>query len=194
MPFNLPVMPYEMNSLEPHISSETLEFHYGKLHQSYINNLNGLTEGTDLIDMPIEKIIMNSKGGIYNNATQVWNHTFYWNCMSPNGGGIPLSNNLVSAIDKSFGSFSEFKVEFSISAASIFGSGWTWLAQNNDGQLEIFNSNITGCPMTSGKKALLNIDVWEHAYYLDYKHNRAKYIEAWWELINWNYVSSQFDK
>lgn len=194
MPFNLPVMPYEMNSLEPHISSETLEFHYGKLHQSYINNLNGLTEGTDLIDMPIEKIIMNSKGGIYNNATQVWNHTFYWNCMSPNGGGIPLSNNLVSAIDKSFGSFSEFKVEFSISAASIFGSGWTWLAQNNDGQLEIFNSNITGCPMTSGKKALLNIDVWEHAYYLDYKHNRAKYIEAWWELINWDYVSSQFDK
>ena len=183
-----------MNSLEPHISSETLEFHYGKLHQSYINNLNGLTEGTDLIDMPIEKIIMNSKGGIYNNATQVWNHTFYWNCMSPNGGGIPLSNNLVSAIDKSFGSFSEFKVEFSISAASIFGSGWTWLAQNNDGQLEIFNSNITGCPMTSGKKALLNIDVWEHAYYLDYKHNRAKYIEAWWELINWDYVSSQFDK
>jgi len=194
MSFNLPVMPYEMNSLEPHISSETLEFHYGKLHQSYINNLNGLTEGTDLIDMPIEKIIMNSKGGIYNNATQVWNHTFYWNCMSPNGGGIPLSNNLVSAIDKSFGSFSEFKVEFSISAASIFGSGWTWLAQNNDGQLEIFNSNITGCPMTSGKKALLNIDVWEHAYYLDYKHNRAKYIEAWWELINWDYVSSQFDK
>ena len=194
MPFNLPVMPYEMNSLEPHISSETLEFHYGKLHQSYINNLNGLTEGTDLIDMPIEKIIMNSKGGIYNNATQVWNHTFYWNCMSPNGGGIPLNNNLVSAIDKSFGSFSEFKVEFSISAASIFGSGWTWLAQNNDGQLEIYNSNIIGCPMTSGKKALLNIDVWEHAYYLDYKHNRAKYIEAWWELINWDYVSSQFDK
>jgi len=194
MPFNLPVMPYEMNSLEPHISSETLEFHYGKLHQSYINNLNGLTEGTDLIDMPIEKIIMNSKGGIYNNATQVWNHTFYWNCMNPNGGGIPLNKNLVSAIDKSFGSFSEFKVEFSISAASIFGSGWTWLAQNNDGQLEIFNSNITGCPMTSGKKALLNIDVWEHAYYLDYKHNRAKYIEAWWELINWDYVSSQFDK
>ena len=194
MSFNLPVMPYEMNSLEPHISSETLEFHYGKLHQSYINNLNGLTEGTDLIDMPIEKIIMNSKGGIYNNATQVWNHTFYWNCMSPNGGGIPLNNNLVSAIDKSFGSFSEFKVEFSISAASIFGSGWTWLAQNNDGQLEIFNSNITGCPMTSGKKALLNIDVWEHAYYLDYKHNRAKYIEASRELINWDYVSSQFDK
>ena len=194
MPFNLPVIPYEMNSLEPHISSETLEFHYGKLHQSYINNLNGLTEGTDLIDMPIEKIIMNSKGGIYNNATQVWNHTFYWNCMSPNGGGTPLNKNLVSAIEKSFRSFSEFKVEFSISAASIFGSGWTWLAQNNDGQLEIFNSNITGCPMTSGKKALLNIDVWEHAYYLDYKHNRAKYIEAWWELINWNYVSSQFDK
>jgi len=194
MSFNLPVMPYEMNSLEPHISSETLEFHYGKLHQSYINNLNGLTEGTDLIDMQIEKIIMNSKGGIYNNVTQVWNHTFYWNCMSPNGGGIPLSNNLVSAIDKSFGSFSEFKVEFSISAASIFGSGWTWLAQNNDGQLEIFNSNITGCPMTSGKKALLNIDVWEHAYYLDYKHSRAKYIEAWWELINWDYVFSQFNK
>ena len=183
-----------MNSLEHHISSETLEFHYGKLHQSYINNLNGLTEGTDSIDMPIEKVIMNSKGGIYNNATQVWNHTFYWNCMSPNGGGKPLNINLVSAIDKSFGSFSEFKVEFSISAASIFGSGWTWLAQNNDGQLEIFNSNITGCPMTSGKKALLNIDVWEHAYYLDYKNSRAKYIEAWWELINWNYVSSQFDK
>ena len=194
MPFNLPVMPYETNSLEPHISSETLEFQYRKLHQSYINNLNGLTEGTDLIDMPIEKIIMNSKGGIYNNATQVWNHTFYWNCMSPNGGGIPLSNNLVSAIDKSFGSFSEFKVEFSISAASIFGSGWTWLAQNNDVQLEIFNSNITGCPITSGKKTLLNIDVWENAYYIDYKHNRAKYIESWWELINWDYVSSQFDK
>ena len=114
MPFNLPVMPYEMNSLEPHISSETLEFHYGKLHQSYINNLNGLTEGTDLIDMPIEKIIMNSKGGIYNNATQVWNHTFYWNCMSPSGGGKPLNNNLVSAINRSFGAFSEFKVEFSV--------------------------------------------------------------------------------
>ena len=192
MAFSLPPLPYEMNALEPHISSETLEFHYGKHHQTYVNNLNGLVEGTDNASKSLEEIIMSSDGGLFNNAAQVWNHTFYWNCMGPNGGGNPTGST-ADAINQAFGSFDNFKDQFSKSAATNFGSGWTWLVKNSSGGVEIQNTSNAECPMTSGNKAVLTIDVWEHAYYVDKRNARPAYIESWWNLVNWDYVNSQLE-
>jgi Fe-Mn family superoxide dismutase len=174
-----------MDALQPHISSETLEFHYGKHHQAYVNNLNNLTEGTEFAGSSLEDIIANAPvGPIFNNAAQVWNHTCYWNSMSPNGGGEP-SGALADAINKAFGSFDEFKTQFSARAAGNFGSGWTWLVKNTDGSVEIVNTTGAGNPMTDGKSPILTCDVWEHAYYIDYRNARPAYVAAWWNLVNW---------
>ncbi len=184
----LPKLPYPQNALEPHISAETLEFHYGKHHQTYVTNLNKLVAGTEFESASLEDIIKKASGGIFNNAAQVWNHTFYWNCMSPNGGGEP-KGALAKAIDSAFGSFSDFKEKFSASAAGNFGSGWTWLVKNAKGGVEIANTSNAGNPMTNNLTPLMTCDVWEHAYYIDYRNARPKYVEAFWNLVNWDFVS-----
>lgn len=190
MAFTLPPLPYDRAALEPHISAETLDYHYGKHHQTYVNNLNNLVAGTENENKSLEEIIMSSEGGLFNNAAQVWNHTFYWNCMSPNGGGEP-TGALADAINSAFGSFAEFKEQFSKSAAGNFGSGWTWLVKNGSGGVEIANTSNAGLPMTSGQTAILTIDVWEHAYYVDKRNARPAYIESWWNLVNWDFVAQQ---
>jgi Fe-Mn family superoxide dismutase len=189
MAFELPPLPYEKNALEPHISAETLEFHYGKHHQTYVNNLNNLIQGTEFEGMSLEDIIKKSSGGVFNNAAQVWNHTFYWSCMGPNGGGAP-GGALGDAINGAFGSFDAFKEQFSKSAVGNFGSGWTWLVKNADGGLEIVNTSNAGNPMTDGKAPLLTCDVWEHAYYIDYRNARPKYVDNFWNLVNWDFVAT----
>ena len=191
MTHELPALPYAMDALAPTLSQETLEYHYGKHHQAYVTNLNNLIPGTEFESMSLEDIVMKSSGGIFNNAAQVWNHTFYWNCLSPNGGGAP-SGALAAAIEAKFGSFEEFKKQFNQSAATNFGSGWTWLVKNADGSLEIFNTSNAGTPMTSGKQALLTLDVWEHAYYIDYRNMRPKYLETMWNIVNWDFVAANF--
>ena len=187
----LPALPYAMDALAPTLSQETLEYHYGKHHQAYVTNLNNLIPGTEFESMSLEDIVMKSSGGIFNNAAQVWNHTFYWNCLSPNGGGAP-GGALAAAIDAKFGSFDEFKKQFNQAGATNFGSGWTWLVKNADGSLEIFNTSNAGTPMTSGKQALLTLDVWEHAYYIDYRNLRPKYLETMWNIVNWDFVAANF--
>jgi Fe-Mn family superoxide dismutase len=187
----LPPLPYEKNALEPVISAETIDFHYGKHHQAYVTNLNNLIPGTEFENLSLEDIIMKSSGGVFNNAAQVWNHTFYWSCLSPNGGGAP-TGALADAINAKFGSFEEFKKQFNQSGATNFGSGWTWLVKNADGSLEIFNTSNAGTPMTSGKKALLTIDVWEHAYYIDYRNARPKYLETIWDKVIWEFVAANY--
>ncbi len=191
MSFELPPLPYEQNALEPHISAETLEYHYGKHHQTYVTNLNNLTAGKPEADMSLEELIKTSSGGVFNNAAQVWNHSFYWNCLSPNGGGAP-TGALAEAIDQAFGSFEKFKEQFSTSAATNFGSGWTWLVKKADGSLAIVNTSNAGNPMTDGDTPLLTCDVWEHAYYIDYRNARPKYVESFWNLVNWEFVASNF--
>ncbi len=191
MTYELPDLPYAQNALEPVISEETIGYHYGKHHQTYVTNLNNLVPGTEFEGKSLEEIIMSASAGIFNNAAQVWNHTFYWNCLSPNGGGEP-SGTLAEAINSTFGSFDEFKKAFSTSAATNFGSGWTWLVKNSDGSIEIFNTSNAGSPMTDGKTALLTVDVWEHAYYVDYRNARPKYLEEIWKLINWDFVAANF--
>lgn len=188
MTFKLPDLPYAMDALKPHISPETLEFHYGKHHQAYVTNLNNLVAGTKHEEQSLEDIITSSEGGIFNNAAQIWNHTFYWNSMSPNGGGAP-TGNIAAAIDASFGSFDAFKEQFSKAAATQFGSGWAWLVQNQDGKLAITQSSNAGCPLTDGVTPILTCDVWEHAYYIDYRNARPKYIETWWNLVNWDFAN-----
>jgi Fe-Mn family superoxide dismutase len=187
----LPPLPYEKNALEPVISAETIEYHYGKHHQAYVTNLNNLIPGTEFENLSLEDVIMKSSGGVFNNAAQVWNHTFYWNCLSPTGGGAP-TGALADAINAKFGSLDEFKKQFNQSAATNFGSGWTWLVKNADGSIEIFNTSNAGTPMTSGKKALLTVDVWEHAYYIDYRNARPKYLETIWDKINWDFVAKNY--
>ncbi len=192
MEHKLPELPFAKDALEPHISAETLEYHYGKHHQAYVNNLNGLIGGTDFADSSLDDIVKSApEGGILNNAAQIWNHSFYWHCLSPEGGGEP-SGALADAIAAAFGSFAEFKEAFSKSAATNFGSGWTWLVKNEDGSVAISNSSNAGNPMRDGVKPLLTIDVWEHAYYIDYRNARPKHIEAFWNLVNWTYVAEQF--
>jgi superoxide dismutase, Fe-Mn family len=188
MSFTLPPLPYEKNALEPHISQETLEYHYGKHHQAYVTNLNNLIKGTEFEKLSLEDIIKKSSGGIFNNAAQVWNHTFYWHCLSPNGGGAP-EGKLADAITKHFGSFEAFKEKFSDTAVKTFGSGWAWLVKNKDGSLAIVSTSNAQTPMTSDQKALLTCDVWEHAYYIDYRNARPKYVEAFWNLVNWEFVA-----
>jgi Fe-Mn family superoxide dismutase len=192
MAHELPALPYEMNALEPTISQETLEFHYGKHHQTYVTNLNNLVPGTEFENASLEEIIMKSSGGIFNNAAQVWNHTFYWNCLAPNAGGSP-SGTLAVAINSAFGSFEEFKKQFAASAATNFGSGWTWLVKNGDGSVEIVNTSNAANPMTNGKTPLLTVDVWEHAYYIDYRNARPKYLEEIWNIINWDFAGANYD-
>ncbi len=191
MEHKLPPLPYEMNALEPYISAETLEYHYGKHHQTYVTNLNKLVAGTEYEDMSLEDIIKKSSGGLFNNAAQVWNHTFYWNCLSPNGGGRP-AGALAQAIDAAFGSFDRFKEQFSQTAVTTFGSGWAWLVKNADGSLALMSTSNAGTPMTEGKTALLTCDVWEHAYYIDYRNARPKYVENFWNLVNWDFVAQNF--
>lgn len=192
MAHELPELPYAKNALEPHISAETLEYHYGKHHATYVTNLNKLVAGTEFEKMSLENIIKKAPaGGVFNNAAQVWNHTFYWNCLSPKGGGKP-SGALAQAIDKAFGSFDAFKEKFSTSAATNFGSGWTWLVKNSDGSVEIANTSNAANPMTGGKTPVMTCDVWEHAYYIDYRNARPKYVEAYWNLVNWDFIGKQF--
>lgn len=191
MTFTLPPLPYAIDALAPHISAETLEYHYGKHHSAYINNLNKLTENTEFANMSIEDVIKKSNGGIFNNAAQVWNHTFYWHCLSPNGGGEP-TGALLQAINKNFGSFEEFKQKFTQTAITTFGSGWAWLVQNNQGDLQISSTSNAGTPMTEGLNALLTCDVWEHAYYIDYRNARPTYLDAFWKLVNWEFVNQNF--
>ncbi|UCH47824.1 MAG: superoxide dismutase [Fe] [Betaproteobacteria bacterium] len=187
----LPPLPYEKNALEPHISAETLEYHYGKHHATYVTNLNKLIGGTEFESASLQDIIMKASGGIFNNAAQVWNHTFYWNGLSPDGGGAP-QGALADAINKAFGSFADFKEKFSASAAGNFGSGWTWLVKNANGDVEIANTSNAGNPMTNKLTPLLTCDVWEHAYYIDYRNARPKYVEAFWNLVNWDFAAKNF--
>ena len=185
----LPPLPFAKDALEPIISAETIDYHYGKHHQAYVTNLNKLIEGTWFADASLEEIIKKSDGGIFNNAAQVWNHTFYWNGLSPDGGGEP-SGALGEAIDQAFGSFAAFKEAFTKSAAGNFGSGWTWLVKNEDASLEIVNTSNADTPLRNGKTPLLTIDVWEHAYYIDYRNARPKYLDEIWKLVNWDFVAS----
>ena len=191
MEHKLPELPYAMNALEPHISQETLEYHYGKHHQTYVTNLNNLIKGTEFESKSLEEIIMTSSGGMFNNAAQIWNHSFYWNCLAPNGGGEP-TGELLAAINSAFGSFEEFKTQFSQTSITTFGSGWGWLVKNNDGSLALASTSNAATPMTAGQTALLTCDVWEHAYYVDYRNARPKYVEAFWNLVNWDFVAQNF--
>ncbi|NJO16083.1 MAG: superoxide dismutase [Fe] [Thioploca sp.] len=188
MEHTLPVLPYELNALEPHISKETLEYHYGKHHQTYVTNLNNLIKDSAFAEISLEEIIKQSSEGVFNNAAQVWNHTFYWNCLSPKGGGQP-TGKLANAINSTFGSFDQFKEEFTKKAITTFGSGWAWLVKNPDGSLALVSTSNAATPMTSNQTALLTCDVWEHAYYIDYRNARPKYVEAFWNLVNWDFVA-----
>lgn len=191
MVHELPPLPYAKDALAPVISPETIDYHYGKHHQAYVNNLNSLIPGTEFEDMALEDIIKRASGGIFNNAAQVWNHTFYWHCLSPNGGGAP-SGALAAAIDAQFGSFAQFKQAFIQSATGNFGSGWTWLVKTSAGALEIVNTSNAGTPLTAGHTPLLTVDVWEHAYYIDYRNARPKYLEAIWDKINWEFAAHNY--
>jgi Fe-Mn family superoxide dismutase len=191
MAFELPPLPYAMDALQPHISKETLEYHYGKHHLTYVNNLNQLLADSPMANESLENIILKSEGGLFNNAAQVWNHTFYWHCLSPQGGGEP-KGALLDAIVKKFGSFAAFKEQFSKTALTTFGSGWAWLVKDKNGELSITSTSNADTPMRHQQKALLTCDVWEHAYYIDYRNARANYIEHFWNLVNWDFVAKQF--
>ena len=192
MEHRLPDLPYEKDSLEPHISSETLEYHHGKHHNTYVQNLNKLIQGTEFEDQDLDEIVANATGGLFNNAAQHWNHSFYWDCMSPNGGGEP-SGPLAQAINGAFGSFDEFKDLFSNTAITTFGSGWAWLVRNDGGNLQIVSAKNAENPISSGQTPLLTCDVWEHAYYVDYRNARPKYVEAFWNVINWDFVIEKLE-
>ena len=191
MEHTLPALPYAMDALAPIISRETLEFHYGKHHQTYVTNLNNLIKGTEFEAMSLEDIVRKSSGGIFNNAAQVWNHTFYWNSMAPNAGGEP-TGALAAAINAKWGSFAAFKEAFNKSAAGNFGSGWTWLVKKADGSVDIVNTSNAATPLTTGDTPLLTCDVWEHAYYIDYRNARVKYLESFWSLVNWSFAARNF--
>ncbi len=188
MTFTLPPLPYDMDALAPHISRETLEYHYGKHHQAYVNNLNKLIADSDFATMSLEEVIKKSSGGMFNNAAQVWNHTFYWHCLSPNGGGEP-TGKLADAINHTFGSFTAFQEQFTQAAIMTFGSGWAWLVQDKQGNLKITSTSNAGTPMTEGLTALMTCDVWEHAYYIDYRNARPDYLGAFWHLVNWDFIA-----
>jgi Fe-Mn family superoxide dismutase len=191
MNHTLPALPYALNALEPHISQKTFEFHYGKHHQTYVNNLNNLLPGSKFENSALEQIVMEAEGPIFNNGAQIWNHTFYFTGFSPKGGGEP-TGNLGEAIKKSFGSFSEFKEKFAKSATTLFGSGWAWLIKNADGSLEIIQELNAGNPLRKGLTPILTCDVWEHAYYLDYQNRRPDYINSFWEIVDWDIVGKRF--
>lgn len=188
MAFTLPPLPYALDALAPTISKETLEFHYGKHHQSYVTNLNNLVAGTEFESASLEDIVKKSSGGVFNNSAQVWNHTFYWNSLSPKGGGEP-TGKLLAGIDAKWGSVAAFKEAFNKSATGNFGSGWTWLVKKADGSLDIVNTSNAATPLTTADVALLTCDVWEHAYYIDYRNARPKYLESFWTLVNWEFAA-----
>ena len=186
--FTLPPLPYAKDALAPTISAETIEFHYGKHHQTYVDNLNKLTANTEFANAALEDIIRKSSAGIFNNSAQVWNHTFFWNCLTPKGGGAP-TGVVAEAINKNFGSFEKFKEQFTNAAVTLFGSGWAWLVKKPDGSLAIVQKSNAANPLTDGDKPLLTCDVWEHAYYIDYRNARAKFVEGYWKLVNWDFVA-----
>ena len=191
MEHTLPALPYALDALVPHISKETLEFHYGKHHQTYVTNLNNLIKGTEFENLSLEEIVKKSSAGIFNNSAQVWNHTFYWNSLSPNGGGAP-TGKLADAINSSFGSFDKFNEEFTKTAVGTFGSGWAWLVKKSDGSLALVSTSNAATPLTTSDVPLLTCDVWEHAYYVDYRNARPKYVEAFWNLVNWEFAAKNF--
>jgi len=188
MPYELPPLPYPKEALEPHMSRETLEYHHGKHHKAYVDKLNELVKGTPFENAALEDVVRRSEGKIFNNAAQVWNHTFFWNCMSPKGGGKP-SGKLAQAIDSSFGSFEDFKKKFSTEAVDVFGTGWAWLVKRDDGSLAIAPMEDADTPLKSGGRALLTLDVWEHAYYIDYRNRRPDFIAAFWNIVNWDFAA-----
>lgn len=191
MEHTLPALPYAMDALQPHISKETLEFHYGKHHQTYVTNLNNLIKGTEFENASLEDIVKKSSGGVFNNAAQIWNHTFYWNSLSPKGGGKP-AGALAAAIDAKWGSFDAFKEAFIKSAVGNFGSSWTWLVKKADGSLEIVNTSNAATPVTTADKPLMTCDLWEHAYYIDYRNRRPDYLGAFWSVVNWDFAAKNF--
>ena len=192
MAFELPALPYEKNALEPHISAETLDFHHGKHHNTYVTKLNGLVGGTELEGKTLEEIIKTSSGGVFNNAAQIWNHTFYWNSLSPNGGGEP-TGAVADAINAAFGSFADFKAKFNEMAVNNFGSSGTWVVKKADGSLDIVNTSNAATPLTEeGVTPLMTVDLWEHAYYIDYRNLRPKYLEGFWALVNWDFAAQNF--
>jgi Fe-Mn family superoxide dismutase len=190
MAYEFPQLPYDMNALEPYISKETLEYHYGKHHAAYVNNLNKLVGDTAFASASLEEIIKKADGGIFNNGAQVWNHTFYWNCMSPEGGGEP-SGALLNAIKSDFGSFEDFKEKFSMASATLFGAGWAWLVKSDSGKLEIVQESNAGNPLRSGKEPIMTLDVWEHAYYIDKRNRRPAYIDDFWNLVDWETIGKR---
>jgi len=192
MAFELPALPYAKDALVPHISAETLEFHHGKHHNAYVVKLNQLVEGTAFADQSLEDIIKTSEGPVFNNAAQIWNHTFYWHCLSPQGGGEP-TGALADAINAKWGSFAAFQAAFNDRAVNNFGSSWTWLVKKADGSLDIVNTSNAGTPLTdSSVKALLTVDLWEHAYYIDFRNARPTYLNAFWALVNWEFAAANF--
>jgi Fe-Mn family superoxide dismutase len=192
MEHTLPALPYAKDALAPHLSEETLEFHYGKHHNAYVTNLNKLIVGTEFENAALEDIIKKASGGVYNNAAQIWNHTFFWNCMKPSGGAAP-TGALADAINAKWGSYDDFKAAFQASAVGNFGSGWTWLVKKADGSVDIVNMGAAGTPLTTGDTPLLCIDVWEHAYYIDYRNARPKFVETFLtSLVNWDFASANF--
>lgn len=192
MEHTLPQLPYAIDALAPHYSQETLQYHHGKHHNTYVVNLNNLIKGTEFESLSLEDIVKKSSGGIYNNAAQHWNHSFFWKCLSPNGGGTP-AGKLADAINTKFGSFDKFKEEFAKSAAGNFGSGWTWLVKNTDGSVEIVNTGAAGNPLLDGKTPVLTVDVWEHAYYIDYRNARPKFLEVFLgNLVNWQFAEANY--
>lgn len=192
MTFTLPELPYEKNALEPHISAETLAFHYGKHHATYVDKLNGLVENTDFAGKSLEEVVKTSEGGIFNNAAQIWNHTFYWSSLSPNGGGEP-TGAILTAINQAFGSFAVFKEQFNDKAVNNFGSSWTWLVKKTDGSLDIINTGNAATPLTEdGITPLLTVDLWEHAYYIDYRNSRPDYLKGFWSLVNWDFANANY--
>ncbi len=192
MAFELPALPYEKNALEPHISAETLEYHYGKHHATYVAKLNGLVEGTEMASKSLEDIVRNSEGGVFNNAAQVWNHTFYWSSLSPNGGG-EATGALADAINAKWGSFADFKAALNDKAVNNFGSSWTWLVKTADGSLDLVNTSNAATPLTDHNLTpRLTVDLWEHAYYIDYRNARPKYLEGSWALATWDFAAANF--
>jgi len=192
MTHELPNLPFEKNALEPHVSAETLDYHHGKHHNAYVTNLNNLIPGTEFENMSLQDIVKHAPAGaVFNNAAQIWNHTFYFNGLTGNGGGDP-TGTLAEAINKNFGSFAEFKEKFTTSAATNFGSGWTWLVKNPSGGLEIINTSNADSALRGDNTPILTIDVWEHAYYVDQRNARPAYIAAWWNIVNWDQASKNF--
>jgi len=185
----LPPLPFAEDALSPHISAETIRYHYGKHHQAYVDNLNRLIPGTKFEHLPLEEIVRGSEGKVFNNAAQVWNHSFYWNCLSPTGGGRP-EGALLQKIQDRFGTFEQFQKEFTETAVGLFGSGWAWLVQTEGGTLELRATGNAGTPLATGDRPLLTCDVWEHAYYVDYRNARPKYVESFWKIVNWDFAAN----